>query len=31
MDFYWSIDKEIKERQDKLGWSKSVVEMLYKD
>lgn len=28
---YWHIGKEFTERQEKLGWGKSVVEMLSKD
>lgn len=28
---YWNIGKEIKERQEKQGWGKSIVEILSKD
>lgn len=28
---YWNIGKEINERQEKLGWGKSIVELLSKD
>ena len=28
---YWAIGKEITERQDKLGWGKSIIEKLSKD
>ena len=27
----WNIGKEIKERQEKQGWGKSIVEILSKD
>ena len=31
IQLYWNIGKEIIEKQEKLGWGKSVVEELSKD